>query len=244
MDQDKKKKLIPVPRIQMDIPAKTRQNIMQACSNVVATPEEVQANILVPFPECLRRLHEMGVAAQSMRDKQKQISFPSESKEDVKNISAQGEPTKDVTEIPALGGPMVGIISPISKSEECLSNVQPNKIEVTIAGNDIQPRATARLSQVIIDKMKAALLNTPRRVKLPSEKQLPKKATTFKTNRKAKRPRGPPIPQLGRPVPKRNIPASVNTTRKPRSDDMQTADKGLTNEGTEPVCNDIVVTEE
>ncbi|KAG4077763.1 hypothetical protein HA402_011192 [Bradysia odoriphaga] len=162
----------------------------------------------------------MGVAAQSMRDMHQQISGPSESKEDVKNILAQGEPTKDVTEIPAVGAPMVKTISPF------------NKIEGTMAGNVIKPTATRRLSQVILDKMKAALLDTPRQVKLPSGKPLRPISKTVKPIRKVKRPRGPPIP------------ASVNTIRKPRSDGMQTADKGLTNEGTEPMCNDIFVLED
>ncbi|KAG4076553.1 hypothetical protein HA402_002716 [Bradysia odoriphaga] len=209
MDQDKNKKVFRLPRIQMSISAETRQNIMQACSNVVATPEELEANILVPFPECQRRLREMAGAAQSKDDMKQIISGPSEWTEDVKGMLALlGEPTEDVAEIPASGGPMAGLTEPFSKLKELWSN------ERAIKCKDIEPR---------FEEMKAAFLNRSCQVELPSST---------------------PIPQLGRPVPKTNIPASVNTTRKPQSDDMQTADKGLTNEGTEPMCNDIFVIED
>ncbi|KAG4076572.1 hypothetical protein HA402_002735 [Bradysia odoriphaga] len=139
-----------------------------------------------------------------------------QSKGDMKQIiSGPSEWTEDVKGMLALLGEPMEDVAEIPASDEPMVGITApfSKLkellsnERAIKCKDIEPR---------FEEMKAAFLSRSCQVELPSS---------------------PPIPQLGRPVPKRNIPASVNTTRKPQSDDMQTADKGLTNEGTEPMCN-------
>ncbi|XP_037039524.1 uncharacterized protein LOC119076712 [Bradysia coprophila] len=226
MNQDKKKKVIPPP-IGTYISPQTRQNIWQACSNVVATPEELASKILVPFPECLRRLREMGAAAQSKKDIA-QSSRLSESKADVKKVPTLGVSMEDGA-----------IVTAFSETTECVNNVHLIKIEGTPAASDIKP--TGRLlSQMIVDRMNLALLSMQCRV----TPLFPPDLTTNKTIPKVIRRRGPPIPQLGRLAPKRKMFALVNTTQKPRSDDMQTAGKGLTNEGTEPLSENTSAIED
>lgn len=85
-----------------------------------------------------------------------------------------------------------------------------------------------RISQATISKLKAACLIVAAQVKptLPGKRTLPPASTTNKKRRKMMRRRTLPIPQLGRPFPKRNTIASNKTIRKSCSNILQAADKG------------------